>query len=173
MKKKLLHLAGLAAFVLIAAISLHAANTNTTNLSGPAYGNNKLLYNGTATGAARQGFQGVLALGDGDCAPGVSGFATSASSTAVNLTSTAGLSPSATTPYAGNFVIKVTNASASASVVFFANMTATSITSANPAGDVIKPLESRAIIVQARDGITGHFQGLTGPASYAYSICNQ
>lgn len=145
------------------------AQAVTTMLSGPGWGSNRIIYNGTT----KQGFQGTVPVAVADQTLGTQIVATSASSTANNLTATTALSPSATVPYAGNFVLNVTNPNVSCSMVVFLSMSSTSQTSSTPAGEVVKPYESKTIQVQARDGITAHFQGLTGPCTVNLGVANQ
>lgn len=166
MKKNAFKLLALAFALVISTL----ASANTSQMSAPLYGKGKPVYNTTTI----MGVQASSVIGISDSSLGLTVVATSASSTARNLTDTAGLSPSSTTaPYVGNFVVRVTNPNASCTMVFYASMTSTSITSSMPAGAVVKPLDGATIVVQSRDGITGHFQGLTGPCTVQYSVSNE
>jgi hypothetical protein len=154
---------GFAAFTAFKPATLHA-NSTTLSAAGPA---------GRPVSDSVSAVRGEVRLerGAGDASNTAVLNPVSYTSSPVNATFTAGLSPSATPAYCGAFRVLVTNWGVT-DVVFYSNMTKTAIvlTGNSPAGTVVKAGTSGFMDVQARDGETVHFHGLTQTGNLSYSI---
>lgn len=165
--KKLQSITMVALLGLTLATSVHA-NTSTLGAPGGA-GRPQSDTITAARGEVR------LERGVGDFSLGMNYPAVlSSTCTLVNATSTAGLSPSATTPYVGAFRILVTNVGPT-TAVFFPSMSGTAIAGtacSQTAGIMLLTNTSGEVIVQGRDGINIQAHGLTATASLNIGVAN-
>lgn len=165
--KKLLSISMVALLGLTLATSVHA-NTSTLGIPGPA-GRPQSDTITAARGEVR------LERGVGDFSLGVNyPSVASATCTVVNLTSVAGLSPSATIPYVGAFRVFVTNVGPT-TAVFFPSMSQTAIAGtacSQTAGILLLTNTSADLVVQGRDGANIQAHGLTAAASLNIGVAN-
>ncbi len=152
----------LAFFLLLAPL---AHSTNSTDMQVP--GNAGRPTTDTVTHAqVVQSFD----RGTADCSAGASAQAVSYTSTAINLTFTAGLDFE-NDGYTGPLLVNIVN-TGNSSLVAWAGMTDSAVAGNTPAGQVIAAGTSGQVRASCRDGIFVHLQGLTDTADCNFQVCN-
>ncbi len=166
MKMNKLSLLGLAAAMLLSVTAL----ANTSLQSTPITGKGRKVYQTQYY----LDIQPVMEVGFADTSLGI-GVASILSGTSkllCNVTSTAGLSPTGTTPYMGTFRVWVLNTSGNDMVVFPTAVSYT-VTSANPSGKRIAAGTGDFLDVPAVDGYCVQGQGVTATCSANVSVSNK